>query len=73
MSEKKNKKCTPGLLLGQQLNIAAAALANAVAEGHTVDELEVLSSFAQLVSQALSNIAVTQASCEKDQEIFIEE
>ena len=51
----------------------AVALANAVSAGLTVNELELLSSFAHLVGEAISNIAVAQAACENDEEIFIED
>ena len=74
LKEKNNsKKCTPGLAQGQQLNMIAVALANAVSAGLTVNELELLSSFAHLVGEAISNIAVAQAACENDEEIFIED
>ena len=68
-----NKNCPPGLLQGQRLNIAAAVFANAISQGLTVNELEMLSSFAQLVGEAISNIAAAEALCENDQQIFIED
>lgn len=71
MDKNRNKNCA-GLRTGQRLNLAAAALANAVAEGMTVNELELLSSFAQLVGEALGNIAAAQALCAGDDQIIIE-
>lgn len=61
-------KCerTKGLSKGQNLNILAASMANAVAEGLSIDEIEFLSSFLQLVGEALSNIAAVEALCQNN-------
>lgn len=52
-----------GTSYGQQMNLLACLLANALAEGRTTVELEFLSSILQLAGEALSVIASTQAIC----------
>lgn len=63
------RKCN-GLENGRRLNILAAVLANSIAEGMDIDNLELLSSFMQLVGEALGNIAA-EALCQNDETIII--
>jgi len=63
----KNFCCDGGLAYGQQMNLLAVSLANAIAEGRTSDELEYLSAILQLAGEALSVIAAVQAKCENGQ------
>ena len=64
------RKCD-GLAIGQRLNILAVVLANSIAEGMDIDNLELLSSFMQLVGEALGNIAAAKALCQNDETIII--
>ena len=52
-----------GLSGGQRMNVLAVAMANAIAEGRTINELEFLSALLQLVGEALSVIAAPAALC----------
>lgn len=56
--------CDGGLAYGQQMNLLAVSLANAIAEGRTSDELEFLSAILQLAGEALSVISAVQEKCE---------
>ncbi len=62
-----NKFCLDGgLAYGQQMNLLAVSLANAIAEGRTPDELEYLSAILQLAGEALSVIAAVQGKCQNE-------
>lgn len=64
-----DKNCSGqgSLTFGQQMNLLAVSLANAVAEGKSTDELEFLSAILQLVAEALSVIAAVQQKCQDSQ------
>lgn len=64
------RKCN-GIENGRRLNILVAVLANSIAEGMDIDNLELLSSFMQLVGEALGNIAAAEALCQNDETIII--
>lgn len=70
--KKKSEHGFNGTCCGQKLNLMAVVLANYVSEGLTIKELEILSSFAQLVSESINNIAVAKA-LENNKEEIIEE
>lgn len=53
-----------GLCYGQNLNAAAAAAANILAEKFSADEIAILGAFFTVVGDALSAIATTQSICE---------
>ena len=57
---KKAKNCSR-LPSGQSLNIMAAAYANAVSDGLTIDELNVLALFFAVVSESISLVAASKA------------
>ena len=52
-----------GLCCGQQLNIMAAAFANYLGEGLSVDQLSLLSAFLQAVGESLDVIAASKQLC----------
>lgn len=56
---KKAKKCSR-LPNGQSLNIMAAAYANAVCDGLTIAELNVLALFFAVVSESISVVAASK-------------
>lgn len=70
--KKKSNHSFNGTCCGQKLNLMAVALANYVAEGLSLKELEILSSFAELISESLNNIAVAKA-LENNEDEIIEE
>ena len=45
-----------GLSGGQRMNVLAVSLANAIAEGRTINELEFLSALLQLVGEVAASI-----------------
>lgn len=59
------KRENRGLAYGQQMNLLAVSIANAIAEGRSAQELDFLSSVLQLVGEALAVIAST--TCENDE------
>lgn len=66
-----DKECC-GMRNGQNANLTAAAFANAIAEGMSVDQLNLLSTFLQLVGEALANIAAFEALCAGQGEVVID-
>ncbi len=48
---------------GLSLNVAAAALASALAEGLTSTEIELLSAFFDVLADSLGTLAITKARC----------
>lgn len=51
---------------GQKLNIIAVSIANAIAEGLSDNEIELLSGLLQLVGEALAVIPAAKALCGGD-------